>query len=335
MNQPAYTLTNESITVVLEGKTHTVQKGAPNFVHLRQAILDEDWEDLRGHLTVAQSVEKWAKGKFKYVDQHMQYDGEPIPLELNNRITELATAGEDPTAVLNFWERLLRNPSFRSVRQLWGFMQHKGIPLTPDGCFLAYKGVNSDYTDCHSRTFLNKPGAVHEMPRNQISDDPAVACHEGFHVGSVDYARNFGSRTVVCKVDPEHVVCVPNDSGQGKMRVCSYQVVGNYGSELPSTVFKEANEHVPALPPTKKTAEPKTKKARKAAKEKAEKATQIRKPAKGWAKFHNMDLDKLMKQGIMDLRQYAGKGLLILGASKIPGGKTALVSRIIEVRNEE
>ena len=53
--------------------------------------------------------------------------------------------------------------------------------------------------------------------------------------------------------------------------------------------------------------------------------------------FYNtspLDMKKLMEQGIMDLRQYAGKGLLILGSSKIPEGKTALVSRIIKVRKK-
>ena len=319
MNPPPYTITNESITVVVKGQTHTTQKGTPNYLALRKAILEEDWEGLSTHLTVSKSLEQWAKGIFSLKNGRLECSGEPIPLELHERCVELATAGESPAPVMAFWERLRKNPSYRSVQQLWDFMQHANIPLTPDGHFLAYKGVKTDYTDCHSGTIINKPGAEHEMPRNKISDDPDVACHYGFHVGALDYARTFGARTVVCQIDPEHVVCVPKDSSMEKMRVCKYLVIGNYGSKLPSTVFKEEKPKVPKAKVVKKGG----KKAKKAE----------RKRATGWSKFHRMDLEKLMKQGIMELRQYAAKGLLILGASKIPGGKTALVSRVIEVRD--
>lgn len=320
MNRPPYTITHDSITVIVDGKTHTTQQGTPNFMGLRKAIIEEDWSAVTAHLTISSSLEKWAKGKFSINGDRLEFQGEPLPEEMHSRIVEMATTGEDPTAVLKFWERLQKNPSFRSVQQLWDFLQHKNIPLTPEGCFLAYKGVKEDYTDCHSGSFVNKPGAEHKMARNRISDDPAVACHQGFHVGSLDYAHGFGARTVICQIDPQHVVCVPNDSGQGKMRVCQYLVIGNYGSELPSTVF---NEPKPKLP--------KARIVNKGGK-KAQKAE--RKRATGWTKFHNMDMKKLMDQGIMELRQYAGKGLLILGSSKIPGGKTALVSRILKVRKK-
>lgn len=320
MNRPPYTITHDSITIIIDGKTHTTQKGTPNFLALRKAILEEDWDALDAHLTVSSSLEKWAKGKFSIDGDRLAYQGEALPDELHQRIVEMATSGEDPTAVLKFWERLQKNPSFRSVKQLWGFLEHKGIPLTPDGCFLAYKGVKEDYTDRHSGAFINKPGAEHKMARNQISDDPAVACHQGFHVGSLEYAGGFGARTVVCQIDPEHVVCVPNDSGMGKMRVCQYLVIGNHGAKLPSTVFKEEKPKLPRAKVVNKGG----KKAKKAE----------RKRAAGWTKFHNMDTAKLMTQGIMELRQYAGKGLLILGSSKIPGGKTALVARIIKIRKK-
>jgi hypothetical protein len=45
-----------------------------------------------------------------------------------------------------------------------------------------------------------------------------------------------------------------------------------------------------------------------------------------------MGMSELMEQSIDTLRQYAGKGLQIVGASKIHGGKTALVAKILEVR---
>ena len=47
-----------------------------------------------------------------------------------------------------------------------------------------------------------------------------------------------------------------------------------------------------------------------------------------------MDLKKLMEQNLGDLRKYATYGMAIIGASKIPGGKTALVTTILATRKK-
>lgn len=57
-----------------------------------------------------------------------------------------------------------------------------------------------------------------------------------------------------------------------------------------------------------------------------------RKPKKGFAKLDKLDFAGLMEKSIDELRKYATHGLEIVGASKIPGGKTALVSAILSAR---
>jgi len=238
-----FTYTNDSITVIHQGKPHVVPKGSPQFVNLRQALLDERWADVPNHLTVSKSLTTWAKGKVT-VDENLEkffFEGEAIPADINSRILSMAAAGKDPTPLFLFWERLKRNPSMRSVEQLYSFLKHGNIPITKDGCFLAYKGVKNDYTDGHSGTVDNRPGTVNKMSRNKVSDDPRTACHYGFHVGAYGYAGTFSQRTVICKVDPEHVVCVPYDHNGQKMRVCEYKVIGNYGELLPDDIVDEAD----------------------------------------------------------------------------------------------
>jgi hypothetical protein len=236
-----FTLTNESITVVYNGKAHVVQRGQPQFVNLRNALLAERWEEVPSHLTVAKSLSAWAKGRFTVNEtlEEFSYDGAPLPKQINSRIISMAAAGKDPTPLFLFYERLQRNPSMRSVEQLYKFLQHTGIPFTTDGCLLAYKGVKNDYTDQHTGKVDNRPGTVNKMARNKISDDPREACHFGFHVGALTYARTFSQRVIICKVDPEHVVCVPYDHSERKMRVCEYKVIGNYGEILPDDIFDE------------------------------------------------------------------------------------------------
>lgn len=319
-----------------------MQKGASNFLALRNVLLSEQWDEVPKNLTVAKSIESWAKGKFTVKGETIYFDGADLPSAINSRITAMVRNGEDPTPVFNFWERLQKNPSFRSVKQLWGFLEHQNIPLTPEGCFLAYKSVRQDYKDHHSNTFVNTPGSVHEMPRNQISDDPDLACHDGFHVGAVEYARTFGTggRMVICKVDPEHVVCVPKDASQRKMRVCKYEVIGNYGTDLPSTSFKEESyDHVEDeedegedddYEDGSEASEPESVGGQETSV--AISSSEKRVPKKGFSKLDKLGYSELLEQPLDVLRKYATKALEIVGASKIPGGKTALIARILDVR---
>lgn len=242
------------------------------------------------------------------------------------------------------------------MEQLYPFLKHSGIPFTADGCFLAYKGVKGDYTDCHTGKISNMPGVTNEMPRNKISDDPNHACHEGFHVGALGHARGYGTRVIICKVAPEDVVCVPYDSSQQKMRVSKYVIMGNYGDTLPSTLFEEIEEKekVEIVEPVLSEEERRAKEQfltvldKKRAPDKSpsppppepletkpepelETAGKLKIPVK-FNKLAMMPLEGLMEQSLDTLRQFATYGLKIVGASKIPGGKTSLVSRIIEVR---
>lgn len=325
---PAYTVTNDSITVIWDKKPVTVPKTSPQFKHLKNALLSEDWDSIPKHLTVKSTVAEWAKGKFTVNDDVFSYDGVPLPSDLNGRILAMAAKDENPTPLLKFWEHLQKNPSWRSVEQLWPFLRNQGISFTEDGCFLAYKGVRNDYKDLHSGRFDNRPGVIHEMPRNRISDDPNHACHVGFHVGALEYARSFGgadSRVVVCKVNPADVVCVPYDENHQKMRVCKYEVIGNHnGRHLPETVYipDEVDIDVSDL-----VDEPDDVDANN-----TDPTPVKRKSKRGFAKFDKMDMDELMLQSVEELRRYATVGLQITGASKILGGKTALVSKILEVR---
>jgi hypothetical protein len=347
MNAPPFTITQDSVTVILDSKAYTVQKGAPNFLALRQAIVSERWDDIPKNLTVGKSISEWAKGKFTVDGNVISYEGNKLPEELNERILAMATNGENPTALFKFWERLSKNPSYRSVNQLWPFLKHIGIPITDDGYFLAYKSVRSNYKDVHSGTIDNRPGVVVDMPRNKISDDPQTPCHEGLHVGALSYAQSFGGeRIVVCKVDPEHVVCVPHDEQSRKMRVCKYEVLGNYGSQLPSTtitaeeVLEEdeeedttSDEGADREPTAETEDEPASGSAPVIlAQGKKEEDDTKDKPARKKSKYDSMGMKELLDVSIEDLRKYAGGVLKIVGASKIPGGKLALVTRIQEVR---
>ena len=320
-----YTVTKESVTVMVEGKPITVSKDSLNFTGLRDALMAEDWDAVPGYLTVAKGVESWAKGNFTVKGGSVYCKGEAVLTNLNQRILEAATQGSDPTYLMKFWERLQANPSWSSVTQLFGFLKHEGIPIDQDGCFLAYKSVRRDYMDHHSRTVANTIGSEHEMPRNKISDDPTKACHIGYHVGALGYASTFhagdGSRIVICKVDPADVVCIPHDVDQMKMRVCKYKVIGHHAHQLPSSTMATMS---------KGSAVKKSRKVKKA--EKKIDAKNHRLDEAEYARLDGCDNFQLLEESLKTLRKYAAHHLRIVGACKIPGGKLALVDAILKVQ---
>lgn len=333
-NTISHTSTAESITVVYNGKTHTVRAGSANFNNLRKALQDKDWDNVPNYLTVASSITQWSNAKFNIKESgEVTFEGEPVPEDFGERVVKMATDGEDPRPLFRFYERLLRNPSKRSVDQLWPFLSKTGIPITKDGCFLAYKGVNVDFTDKHTGTISNAPGTTVKLPRNSVSDDPREACHFGLHVGAKRYANGFGETVVICKIDPEHVVCVPYDSSQEKMRTCEYKVIGVDGQDLPDTIFDEDEEKTSDLEEqVAEVVETKKIKSKDKDKPSATVITKTRPESKAFDSFKKLDTVGLMEKSIDELRKYAAHGLRMVGASKIPGGKTALVKKILKAR---
>jgi hypothetical protein len=354
-----FTLTHESITVIVNGSPKTVQAGTPQYHALRDAIFREDWDAIPTYMSRAGALQQWLGDKFVVDGNTISYDGLALPDTLMARIWSMASAGESPGPLFAFYERLHKNPSYQSRTQLFNFLQHAGIPIEPDGTFLAYKGVQHDYTDAHTGTIDNSPGARNAMPRNMISDNPKVACHVGFHVGSIGYATGFSQRTVVCRVDPEHVVCVPDDHRAEKMRVCEYVVIGNHGvgseavnEPMPSTTFtpdvdendddsdwggEVEGDDMDAEPGvTLAEGDEQTDRGEKVAPKAVVLTTPDAKKVKATkpkaAAFNRMNPTRLMEQSIDDLRKYAGTHLKIVGASKLPGGKSKLVSKILQVR---
>jgi hypothetical protein len=312
----SYTITNNTISIFSGDKRFTLTPDDANFSMVKQALLDKKGDnevlDLLDH---SRLVRRWSGGAYWLNDSQQICDSDgPLPDVLHLRIMAMIRDNQKPTALFNFWARLKNNPSNRSVTQLWDFLQHAGIPLTDGGFFLAYKSVRPDLLDHHSGKWENRPGKVLSMPRNKISDDPRTPCHEGFHVGALSYAQTFGSekKIVICKVDPEDVVCVPYDESHRKMRVCRYEVVGFHGADLPSSVMHDAD-----LPSPNKVVVASLAEETQAQKDKPKQPV------------NRLSDEELLSMSLEDLRSYASRELHLVGASKVPGGRWALLELIM------
>ena len=240
-----YILTDNSLTIVVDGKALTMESSNPSFIEAKRLLSEEKYDELPDLFDTPKAVERFAEGNIKVSDGEVSYKGEVIHNHVVGRILDFMREGLPYKPLTRFVEKLMENPSRRAVHELYAFLEHKSMPLTPDGNFLAYKGVRDDFSDWHSGRFGNKVGDVNEMPRNFVCDNADVGCSDGFHAGSLDYAEGFGrgGNLMIVEINPADVVSVPNDSDCQKLRTCKYKVVSLFKRKLVEPLCDEYGDY--------------------------------------------------------------------------------------------
>jgi hypothetical protein len=148
--------------------------------------------------------------------------------------------------MVKFLANVLENHSNRAVQELYTFLENKNLPITEDGCFLAYKAVTHDYKDKWTKQIDNSIGETVGMQRRKVNDDCGIGCADGLHCGAIEYVEGYSNcrgderddKIVIVKVNPKDVVSVPTDSQCQKVRTCEYQVIADYEGPLNNLVHK-------------------------------------------------------------------------------------------------
>lgn len=214
---------SEVISLLLNGKSYVVQPDHHFYPRIKQAIKDQDKETLEDLLTNPYA------GIAEYKDGSVTWNGKALNNVLVERIKEMIRKNIDTAPMLRFLENVMLNPSEDSRRELYEFLAHKNLPITEDGCFLGYKAIRKDWKDIYSGTVNNSVGKVIQMPRSKVDPNRRNHCSAGYHVGTIDYVKWYGSgndtRFVIVKVNPMDAVSVPADHNAMKLRCCKYEVI--------------------------------------------------------------------------------------------------------------
>lgn len=168
--------------------------------------------------------------------------GKKLPEILAKRVLDCFESGVPYTYLLNFFDRMSKNPDPRAIEGLYKFLENMKMPITKDGFFLGYKGIRENWYDIHSGRYLNKPRCVLTMDRSACNADPDQGCSTGLHVGSLEYATQWagsGGRVVVVQVDPADVVSVPSDCEFQKLRSCKYTVMCEARGPMAGTAVED------------------------------------------------------------------------------------------------
>ena len=234
-------LSDDTATVYHNGTVATAHASDPLWDEIIEALKNDEYARAMELMDKPSVIRDFVEGTdIRITGYEVYYQDRLLPGALARRILKMREQGFDIMPMVRFAQRLFQNPSNRAIEELYGFLDTNDLPITEDGCFMAYKRVRENFTDCHSGTFDNSVGKTCEMERNAVDDDKERTCSYGLHFCSLNYLQHFGgSKLVALKIDPADVVSIPVDYDNTKGRCCKYEVV----EELPMEMVNSSKDY--------------------------------------------------------------------------------------------
>jgi hypothetical protein len=168
-------------------------------------------------------------------DGAMIINGVKFDNSLTEKIAQLYYQGHDIKSYYELLRKIAENSSEVIRSGLLDFILVNDLPITTDGCFLAYKVVGDDGYDLHSHTIKYEVGVEVKEDRNLVSKDRGECSGKGLYFASRNYYSECGGynrssyRRFLVKVDPADVVSIPYTYQHSKGRCCRYIPVMEIG----------------------------------------------------------------------------------------------------------
>ena len=255
-----YIINTAGIVFFQNARPIKIEKSSPQYPKIVKAFdLPEDQQE-----DAIAAILNREQGDFEYegfqiTPEDVFYQGERLPTALANKVRSIAQEDLPLTLFVKFWDNIQANPSASSVRELYDFLAYRELPITEDGCFIAYKGVDMNgwsisgnkktkvlkgKTNGYGQIY-NGVGEEIEVRRWDVDDNRQNHCSFGLHVGSLDYAQDFAQgNVVIVKVNPKDVVSVPSDCSCQKCRVSAYKVIDMFECEIEHAATDEDGEPI-------------------------------------------------------------------------------------------
>ena len=243
-----------NIILVLNGEQFFIVKEDSAYDKVRQALIDNaNADELLLLVDKAKEVADYVHSTSIQINNGcVFYEGEEVHNTLTERILTFMKEGLPVSPLVNFLEKLMQNPSYSARQELFDFLEHQSLPITEDGDFLAYKAVNSKYTDKYTGKIGNAIGLSVEMGRCGVDDDRGHGCSSGLHAGTLEYVQSYGSfydghdsdKCIIVKINPTDVVSVPTDSGCQKLRTCKYFVLRDYEGKMEHNLYTDDGDPI-------------------------------------------------------------------------------------------
>jgi len=237
-----YIVSEDTATLLYEGKPYTLNSSHANFAPFKSALIAGDFETAINYLDIKKQIKEFADGELKVENGSVYYYGTQLHGKVVDKLLELLESGlKVGNPFVKFVKNLLDNPSNNSVEELYDFLSYKSLAIDDDGYVIGYKGVTSDGWSQSGNTqtivlqgevnergqILNRVGDTIEVQRRSVDDNRQNSCSHGLHIGSFDYAKSWakGGQLLLVRFNPADAVSVPQDCECQKLRVCKYEVL--------------------------------------------------------------------------------------------------------------
>ena len=220
---------HHSITLVVAGENRTVDFTHPAFTDIVTKAAEGNLEEAFDLADTAKAINKYMQGRVVIEGQEVLYKGEVVTGSLASRIIHQMQIGDEGFKdLVAFMNKLEENPSYKTRMELFDFISHTDIEITPEGDLICWKAVKSNYKDYHTGSIDNFVGNTVSMPRSEVNDNSNDTCSSGLHCCAKGYFSSFyGYSGIILKVlvNPKDVVSIPTDYNNMKMRTCEYHIV--------------------------------------------------------------------------------------------------------------
>ena len=237
------------ITVYIEDRVYCVAEDHPSHREITRKLKAKEYDGIEDMMCYNNVFERAWNAEIK--NGEVLVNGAPLHNVLTKRTLELSRKGFPVDFLLRFLENCEKNPSNQAIMELYDFLENRNLPITEDGCFLAYKRVRENWLDIYSGTIENKIGTTVKMARSQVDEVRQNTCSHGLHVGALEYVRHYGSggHILIVKVDPKNCISVPRDHNAQKLRVCEYTILYELLEDvpLPLPVYSSAGEKITSV----------------------------------------------------------------------------------------
>lgn len=225
------------INCFIDGVPFVADRSHPRFEDAFNVLIkDNDVIGAVNLISIKEAIKTYSSGDIRIEGDTLYYKDIELDTSMTRRIVDMWAAGDEFEYMVLFLKNLLQNPRRAAVYELFDFLTHSDIKLSKDGHFLAYKRVTPDYMDIRTRTFDNRIGAKPTMEPFAVDDDRNNTCAAGLHAAARSYIPYYSSckddRVILVKINPAHVVAIPTDYDNAKLRTWTYEVLKDVTHEF-------------------------------------------------------------------------------------------------------
>ena len=231
VSKPVFVLQDNFVSVIVDKRPFPLVSSHPTFKAMVRAIRRKQWSRIPNLVNLAQSISNKSHGDVRIEGGEVFYKGVKVDNSLTKRMIQMIEHDKPMVHMLRFMDNLMKNPIPSTIQELYDFLERYSLPITDDGCFVAYKRVDGDYLDCHTHSVDNHIGQVPVMPFKDVDPNRYNVCSRGYHFCSRKYLSGFlGDHLMAVKINPADVVEIP-ESLEGKGRTWRYEVIAEVPNE--------------------------------------------------------------------------------------------------------